>query len=144
MIEPQEIRRKADNLYPAYVQAWLRDEADAFFPRTIPSRKTPPRDTNTARAWILRLRHESKETRGFGYSVEWTEINSRDHGRNQFPTRIVFETAADFLKFTEREAEFAELTTAIAQIRSKHPELEAWIRTHIRELVEIAARDVRG
>ena len=43
MIQPEDIRRKAENLYPDYLRAWL-DGDESFFPRIIPARKTPDGD----------------------------------------------------------------------------------------------------
>ena len=99
MIQPEDIRRKAKNLYPSYLRAWL-DADDSFFPKLIPSRKTlDSDDLSAAIPLVCRLRDGSKEVVGFGYTVEWQEINSRKFGRNQFPVRILFETPEDFLRF---------------------------------------------
>src|SRR6516164_3237272 len=122
MIQPDEIRQKARNLYLEFLRSWLRREN--FFPRTIPCSKRPVGDLASAAASVRRLREESKEIRGYGYSVQWTEIRSRTHGKNLFPTRVVLETDTDFLRYIGKEAEFSRFAEAVARIRSRYPKLE--------------------
>jgi hypothetical protein len=141
MIQPDEIRRKATNLYPAFLRAWLEDKP--FFPKTIPCGKRPDENLAIAAASVQRLREESKSVRGYGYSVQWTEVNSRTYGKNLFPTRITLETEADFLQYLGKQREFAAFTKAAGKIRSRYPELESWIRSHVQLLIE-SADDVEG
>lgn len=136
MIGPEEIRRKALNLYPAWQIAWLSDEA--FFPRVIPCDKRLDENLGAAIESISRLRAGSKELRGFGYSIEWKERKSRLHGRNLFPTRIMIESADDFLRLIGKQQEFATFAAAVERIRDRFPELLPWIRSHRSELVAAA------
>jgi hypothetical protein len=136
MIQPEVVRRKAENLYPKFLLAWL--QADAFFPRLIRGEKRPDENLATAGALVRRLREGSKEVQGYGYTVDWAECNSRTHGRNLFPRRILFETQADFLRYIGKQREFAAFATAVDGIRSRYPELESWIRSNRRLLIESA------
>jgi hypothetical protein len=71
MIQPDEIRRKADNLYRDCLKAWLEGD-DTFFPRIIPANRTLDQgNVGAAVEAVRRLREGSKESLGFGYSVEW-------------------------------------------------------------------------
>src|SRR5262245_19877251 len=89
MIRPEDIRRKADNLYRGCLRAWLEGD-ESFFPRVVPARKEPDPDNLAAAVEsIRRLREGSKQALGFGYTVEWQEVNSRKLGRNEFPARIL-------------------------------------------------------
>jgi hypothetical protein len=138
MIQPQDIRLKAEVLYREFTQAWLRGH-DGFFPTTIRGRKTPRTSDLAAASQAIRvLRESSKEVVGFGFSVEWREVNSRTFGRNQFPARILFETSDDLLRFLGRKQEFETFTTAATRLRSEFPVLEEWIRRNTRTLLEIA------
>jgi hypothetical protein len=142
VIQPEDIRRKADNLYPKVLSAWLH--GDDFFPHVIPAQRMPGDETiATAVVAIQRLRDGSKQSRGFGYSVEWREINSHKFGRNQFPARIFFETREDFLRFIGKQREFAEFSGTVAEVRAAFPRLESWIRSNSKALIE-AAPDVAG
>lgn len=64
---------------------------------------------------------------GYGYVIEWQERNSRHHGRNLFPDRVVFESQLDFLRLIGKQREFAEFASAVERIRSRLPELESWL-----------------
>jgi hypothetical protein len=139
MIQPEDIRRKAQNLYPDYLRAWL-DGDEGFFPRIIPARRTPDADNLSAAIQsVRRLREGSKEVTGFGYTVEWQEVNSRKLGRNRFPARILFETAGDLLRFTGKQREFGVFSDAVTRLRAAFPSLENWIRSNLRALIDAAA-----
>ena len=141
MIQPEDIRRKALNLYPAFQLAWLDNEA--FFPKVIPCDKTVDQNLALAIESVQRLRSESKEHLGYGYAIEWEERNSRTHGRNLFPQKIYFETSQDLLKLIGKEREFAQFTVAVERLRDRYPQLALWIRTHRRDLIDAAA-DLEG
>jgi hypothetical protein len=143
MIQPEDIRRKAENLYPLCLRAWLEGDED-FFPRTIPARKTLDAGNPSAAIHaVRRLREESKEVTGFGYTVQWREVKSRNFGRNQFPARILFETPDDLLRLIGKQREFKLFTEAVTRLRAVFPTLENWIRPNVRALIE-AAPDLDG
>jgi hypothetical protein len=138
MIQPEDIRRKAESLYREYVQAWLSGN-EAFFPREIRGRKTPrSRDLAAANNAVRSLREGSKEAAGFGYTVQWREIRSRTFGQNQFPERILFESADDLLKFLDRKHEFDAFSRAATRLGSQFPVLREWIRTNSQKVHENA------
>ena len=141
MIQPEDIRRKAENLYENVLHTWLRGED--FFPRVIPAQKQPDSVLATAIQDVQRLRDGSKEVLGYGYSVQWREVNSRKYGRNRFPEQISFETTDDFLRFIHKIAEFAAFTASVMKIRSAFPQLEPWIHGNVRLLTKLAT-DVDG
>lgn len=144
MIHPVEIRRKAESLYREYVEAWLAAEDESFFPREIRCRKTPAsNDLAEASRAVRLLRAGSKESTGFGYSVQWREVRSRTFGRNEFPERVLFQTAEDLLQFLERSDEFATLVAAATKLRSRQPVLEQWLRANPETLLALA-QDLDG
>ena len=137
MIHPDEIRRKALNLYPGFLCAWLAGEA--FFPRTIPANRELDADDHAGSiAAVKRLREGAKEIRGYGYSVQWREKRSRAFGRNPFPERIFFETQDDFLRLIGKQSEFAAFVGAVERLRGEFPELGGWIASHRQVLIEVA------
>ncbi|MEI8196648.1 MAG: DUF3322 domain-containing protein, partial [Phycisphaerae bacterium] len=137
MIQPEDIRRKAENLYGEFVRAWLAGNG-AFFPRLIPAQRDPDPDSAVAINAVRALREASKEVVGFGYTVEWREINSRRFGRNQFPARIIIDTQEDFLRLTGRVRDFRQFQEAVTAIRTRHTVLEGWIRSNVVALTELA------
>jgi hypothetical protein len=143
MIQPDDIRRKAGNLYPSFLQTWLQG-GGSFFPRLIPADRTPRADDMaTAIKEVEHLRLGSKEALGHGYSVVWREVNSRKMGRNRFPERIVFENQTDYLRYIGKQQEFTSFSAAVAQLRMRAPALEDWIRANAQRLIDAAA-DVEG
>lgn len=136
MIDPEGIRRKAENLYPQFLGAWLGGEE--FFPRRIPCNRRVDDNLAAAIASVQRLRAAAKETRGFGYTVEWQERNSRAHGKNLFPRRILIESQQDLLRFIGRERHFARFSAAVECVRNRFPVLNDWVRRHRQILVDVA------
>jgi hypothetical protein len=141
MIAPDEIRRKAESLYPKFQRAWL--DGELFFPKSIPSQKRPADDLAAAAESVRRLRDGSKESLGYGYTIEWKEINSRRHGRNLFPQRIYFETQEDFLRHIGKQSDFNTFAEAVTKVRTRYPKLGPWIRSNRARLIKLAA-DVDG
>lgn len=142
MIQPDGLRRKAVNLYPEFLCAWLAGES--FFPHTIPAdRHLDTNDHAGSIAALQALRDGSKEARGFGYSIEWREKRSRAFGRNPFPNRFFFETQDDFLRIIGKQSEFAAFAAAVERLRGEFPELEGWIRSHRQLLIGVES-DVGG
>lgn len=137
MIQPEDIRRKAERIYPELLQSWVDGSMDGF-PRIIAGRKQPDTNLITAAQEIQRLRDGSKEVLGYGYSVQWREVNSRKYGRNQFPAEICFETIDDLLRLIKKTREFNEFTLAVTCIRASLPQLESWIGSNVRQLIQIA------
>ncbi len=80
-----------------------------------------------ARTWIRTLEEGARERRGFGYDVEWTEINHRQLGRNRVPDKVVVSTEADALRLigTQKDAERFERLSRMTQER--FPELRDWL-----------------
>jgi hypothetical protein len=143
MIQPDDIRRKAENLYGDFLQAWLRGD-ESFFPRVIRAQKTPDSDSVAeAISSICRLRDGAKEVLGYGYTVEWREVNSRKFGRNKFPDRILFETQEDYLRYIGKQREFTSFVEAVNRLRTVFPALEGWVRGNVSWVVE-AASELEG
>lgn len=142
MIQPQDIHHRAERLYAELLQSWVSGSTDGF-PRVITGRKQPDPDLATAAQEIQRLRNGSKEVLGYGYSVQWREVNSRKYGRNRFPDEIFFETMDDLLRFIKKTSEFEAFMAAVKHIRSVLPQLESWIRGNVRSLIRMAT-EVEG
>ena len=138
MITPDEIRKKAERLYPKVIDAWLN--GDDLFPLSLNRVSTRPTgnivDDQKA---IEQLREGSKQQRGFGYSITWVNRKRRATGRNVEPAGIFFETIDDLLRLTALTADFKALTTAATKIRSALPELETWVRSNHKALTAVAA-----
>jgi hypothetical protein len=57
------------------------------------------------REWIRELEENSRAGLGFGYDIEWAEINHRQPGRNRMPSRIVVPSEADAQRLIGKEGD---------------------------------------
>lgn len=137
MIQPEDISRKALAIYREYLRAWVQGDGQ-YFPRRVPAQRDPGPDVVSAIDQVRRLREGSKEVLGFGYSVEWQEIQSRRHGKNLFPSKVLFATEPDLLRLIGKETEFQRFTEAVGRLRGEFPELESWVSANISVLIDAA------
>lgn len=128
MINPDEVRQKAERWWPDVLRAYLTGTIDTFFPKHIPQIKLdrgPSRLLHFETIWQEQeaLRQQSKAMRGFGYSLEWKTQSSRMVGQNQYITRIYIESLGDFLRLTGKEADYEAFARNVEQIRAVSPAL---------------------
>lgn len=134
MITPDEIRKKADRLYTPFLQSLLLGEH--FFPLDLPCGKIPYDDYQELKEAVQQLLKGSKEQAGCGYQVELIQRNNRKYGMQSLPSRIVFETETDYLKFIQKEQEVADFQYAVARIRKELPDLNIWLNQNPKKVVK--------
>ncbi len=137
MITPDEIRQKAKRQYSKFRKAWLKGET--FFPYMLPASKKTDSDLAKTIHLIQQLRKESKQEKGFGYSVEWVERRDRTHGLNDFPDRIFIETEDDLLRLIGKKKEFTQFAAAVEKVRQRYPKLIDWIQSHPAKFQDVTA-----
>jgi hypothetical protein len=92
-----------------------------------PDAKAMGQSFEAVRGWVRDLEENSRSTRGFGYEIEWADVNHRQLGRNSMPSRVSVPTEADALRLIGKEKagrrfrELADVTTA------KFPPLAQWV-----------------
>ena len=133
MITPSDIRQKAARLYLPFLRAWLQEEK--FFPLDLPVGKLP-KDYLALRKAARDLQSQSKEQRGFGYTLEYQVQQKRASGTQTLPVRVVIETEQDFLRLIEKDAEFDQFRQDITMIRVRLPQLEAWMKRYPQGVIE--------
>ena len=133
MITPDEIREKAKRLYGEVVSAWL--SGTELFPRYLPVNRKPSKVVSQAIAEQQALREHAKSSQGYGYSLEFEEINSRGYGQQRFVSAVFFETREDLLRLIGKLGEFNRLTKMVAEIRQRQPLLDEWLDSHWKRLV---------
>jgi hypothetical protein len=69
----------------------------------------------------------SKEVKGYGFSIEWQEKNYKIIGSNKFIKRITVDTEEDFLKLIHKEKEFTIFKENVNFILGEFPELKEWM-----------------
>lgn len=130
MITSDEIRIVALKWWKEILQNSLTEVS--LFPKEIErigkiKANATLKDYEIIKESLSKLRANSKEKKGFGYSIIWTEINNMRIGRNFFPQKILFEELKDYLKFIEKEKEFEMFHANATLIVKNLPELKDWI-----------------
>ena len=120
------------------------------------------------RRWIRELEENSRSCKGFGYEIEWADINHRQLGRNRIPSRVAVPSESDALRLIGMEREgrrfraLAQVTTerfpALAQWLSRRPlvvlehapdwlrilDVLTWFRDHPRSNLYLRQVDIPG
>ncbi len=145
---------------------------ETLFPLTLPMRRPDAQaighSFEAVRRWIRELEENSRSCKGFGYDIEWADINHRQLGRNRIPSRITVPTESDALRLIDMEREgrrfrtLAQVTTekcpALAQWLSRRPlvvlehaqdwprilDVLAWFRDHPRSNLYLRQVDIPG
>jgi hypothetical protein len=145
---------------------------EALFPLKLPMRRPEAKEIGQSfeavRGWIRELEENSRSCRGYGYEIEWADINHRQLGRNRMPSRVSVPTESDALRLIGKEREgrrfreLAEITTgrfpALAQWVSRRPfvllehaqdwlrilDVLAWFRDHPRSNLYLRQVDIPG
>ena len=97
MITPSDIKQKAENKFVAYLQSIV--EGESFNPIVITGDKKPNEDTVKFEKELTVLMTYSKESKGYGYSIEYQKVKTQRHGTQDIPTSISFQTEIDYLKY---------------------------------------------
>lgn len=137
MLSPEQIRKRALNGYEDFLRSLAAKEN--IFPLPLfgggLSRVT---DYTKARDAIITLREHSKQTKGFGYSVEWKEQNFRRFGEQQVPATVSFPTREDYTRFLGKCSEVRQFEQDCKLVLESSPELAEWIQRNPLKVVEHA------
>lgn len=133
MITPLEIEAKSRHKYPAFLGAWLRGEA--FTPLALPVGKLPEGYLELRDA-VNRLLEGEKRGRGAGYRVESETRQTRVHGPQTLPVRVVIDAPEDLLALAGKRVEFESFQRDVALIRRQQPALEAWLEANALRVIE--------
>lgn len=145
---------------------------ETLFPLKLSMRRPDARaigqSFEAVRGWIRELEENSRSGRGFGYEIDWADINHRQLGRNRMPGRVSVPTESDALRLIDKEREgrrfneLAEITTgrfpALAQWVSRRPfvllgnardwprilDVLDWFRDHPRSNLYLRQVDIPG
>jgi hypothetical protein len=134
MITVNEIRRKAATVYPEVLKSSLtRSE---FFPWIIRSNKQLSKDFVSMNRELASIIETSKERKGFGYSIKYESVNTRNHKHQDIPSAITFDSLDDYLKFTGKEKEHQQFQEDCRSILSEYPQMENWISVHTTRIIQ--------
>lgn len=122
MIAPEEIFKKANKKYISYLES--KKNGDVFFPLIIPGNKIPSKNTSGYSEEIKRLYLDSKEKKGYGYKIVYTQIRKKGLGLQSLPSQFVFDNELDFLKYLYKEKEVIQFDNACEVTFKIFPELK--------------------
>ncbi|HEU5382504.1 MAG TPA: Wadjet anti-phage system protein JetD domain-containing protein [Ktedonobacteraceae bacterium] len=134
MITPGEIIQKAGRLYLPFLRSWVQGEH--FFPLSLPAGSLPLSRYAQLRTEVQLLTAQSKEQRGYGYSIEFERRRTRNYEPQNLPKRIIIETEQDFLRLLAKEQEFTSFQQDVSLIRQQQPCLHTWIIAHPQRVID--------
>lgn len=77
--------------------------------------------------WVSDLNAASKESVGFGFTVEFAEINHRKLGRQNLPSDIRFDTPVDLARFIGKLKDLESFRVALEVTKERNPEVALWM-----------------
>lgn len=78
-------------------------------------------------SWLSELNASSKESVGFGFTVEFSEVNHRKLGRQNLPSDIRFDTPEDLVRFIGKNKEMNTFLMALEATNERIVEVASWM-----------------
>ncbi|ROI11040.1 hypothetical protein EGH90_02310 [Kaistella haifensis] len=126
MITAQEIRNKTDKKYISFLQSLV--EQRPFEKLVIRGDKSYTKSSLPEfEKEIQQIVSQSKEKKGFGYTLEYQLVKTKFLASQNLPISIYFDTEKDFLKFLDKEKEVELFKSDVEKITNVFPELKEWI-----------------
>lgn len=126
MITPQEIKDKTERKYVSFLQSLVENKP--FEKLVIRGDKSYTKSSlQDFEKEIQQINSQSKEKKGFGYTLEFQKVKTKSLGVQDLPTSIYFDTEKDFLKFLGKEKEVELFKESVKEIIDIFPELKDWI-----------------
>jgi hypothetical protein len=126
MISPSEIKTKAGRKYLSFLQSMLEEKP--FTELVIRGDKNYTKSSLPEfEKEILLLISQSKEKKGYGYTLDFQKVKTKYLGTQDLPTTIYFETQTDLLKYLGKEKEAELFKVNCEKIIFNFPELRNWV-----------------
>jgi hypothetical protein len=126
MISPNEIKAKAGRKYLSFLQSMIEEKP--FTRLVIRGDKSYTKSSlPDFEKEILLIISQSKEKKGFGYTLEFQKVRTKFLGTQDLPTTIYFDTEKDLVKYLGKEQEVEFFKINYVQIISTFPELKDWV-----------------
>lgn len=126
MITPLEIKKKAERKYVSFLQLLTRKTP---FEKLVihGDKKYTKSSLQEFEKEIQLINSQSKEKKGFGYTLKFQQVKTKHLGTQDLPTSIYFDTENDYLRFLGKEKEVELFAESIAKIIETFPLLKEWI-----------------
>ncbi|MEL6625139.1 MAG: Wadjet anti-phage system protein JetD domain-containing protein [Bacteroidota bacterium] len=76
---------------------------------------------------ILNLKRNSKQEKGFGYSLSFRSRHTKKFGSQDLPDKIRFDTKDDFFRFLGKKKEVENIKYNASKIAETIPALKSWV-----------------
>jgi hypothetical protein len=139
MITPKEIKDKTERKYISFFfQSLLENKP--FEKLVIRGDKSYTKSSlSEFEKEIQQIISQSREKKGFGYTLEFQQVKTKSLGIQDLPTSIFFDTEKDFLKFLSKEKEVELFKTSVEKIIKAFPELKEWINKFPLKVIQNAS-----
>lgn len=136
MITAAEIKKKAERKYQDYLRSIV--VCEPFEPIVIVCDKKPSSTISEYEKELKDICSLSKEVKGYGYTIEWKKVNSKALGMQDFPDKVMFDTAEDYERFLHKTNEVNCFRNNISNILADFPALREWIEKYPLKVVDNA------
>lgn len=137
MITAQEIKLKAQRRYAEYLKSLINEST--IFPLVIPGNKTYNKSSmDEFRREISDISKDSKEKKGFGYTIEYQTIRTKSLGLQDLPIRVFFECEEDFVLYIAKLEEVKAFKLNYKKILQLMPKLKTWIELNPLKVIDNA------
>ena len=137
MITPKEIKDKTERKYISFLQSLV--EQRPFEKLVIRGDKSYTKSSlSEFEREIQQIDSQSKEKKGFGYSLDFQKVKTKYLGVQDLPVSIYFDSEKDFLKFLGKENEVDSFKLNVEIILREFPELKDWIIKNPKKVLDNA------
>lgn len=102
-----------------------------FFPLELRLRRPGTKDFgkrfDEVRRWIRILEEGARGRRGFGYDIEWIDINHQQLGRNRVPARVWVLSESDAVRLIGKQREVRQFDEVVQSTSAALPRLSEWL-----------------
>lgn len=135
MITPKEIKDKTEKKYISFLQSLI--EQKPYEKLAIRGDKSYTKSSLPEFEREIQLIHsQSKEKKGFGYSLDFQKVKTKHLGTQDLPISIYFDNEKDFLKFLGKENEVDSFKSNVEIILREFPELKDWIIKNPKKVID--------
>jgi hypothetical protein len=137
MITAVEIRKKTERKYVDYLRSVVA--GSEFELIVIPCDKKASASMDEYQRELTDIRSQSKEVKGFGYTIEWKTVKTKTLGEQDLPERVLFESASDIERFLQKCGEVSQFRKDVAMLLDEFPQLRSWVERYPLKVVENAS-----
>jgi hypothetical protein len=137
MITPKDIKDKAERKYISFLQSLVQDIP--FSRIDIRGDKSYTKSSlQEFEKEIQQIVSQSKEKKGFGYTLEFQKVKTKSLGLQDLPISIYFYDQHDYLKFLGKEKEVESFKSCVNKITNHFPELKEWVKDNPKKIIDNA------